>query len=700
MAFADTFAAPAPRNPAVTRYEASLHHLPLASRSPIVRSLPSQHSRCAKSRNAALLSLLLGVVPSWSMAQETSPTKDTNTLVRALKDLDGHFPFAVPESKEAWETRAHELRQQLEMSLGLFPRPKLAPVQPVVHSRRVLDGYAIEKVYFESLPGLFVTGSLYTPALEPKAGERRPAVLCPHGHWTNGRFYYTSDADARKELAVGAERFESAAHSPLQARCVQLARMGIVVFHYDMMGNADNQQIGPERIHGFGNHGPNPEVAAGKWLLYSPKAEGLLQNVMGMQTINTLQSLEFLLQRTDVDPTRISITGASGGGTQTFIATAIEPRFAGAYPVVMVSASMQGGCTCENAVGLRVDTGNVEIAALTAPRPLGVNAANDWTRDMGKDGFPELKRLYGLYDAGDKVVFHSATHFPHNYNHVTRVPMYGFMNRLFGLGLNEPVLEQDFPVLKDVDMTVWDSDHPKPRGGIEFETELLDQWAKDIQETVNASPDVRRQGWEILLQPANRIAKTLTIHPSQRKELFGFETEVWPIVNAEGVVVGEWFRGPKRTSNSGESTIVRLFSSDFEGDLPPFDWGLVPRDAYGIDSDRTEQSLVKNPRQAACFTYGYNPPLFVRRLAVLNAAIDQFNAWGISRPNLSGDGDQLALAAAAQLLRHEGIGKVVGQSNQFDFDQAQSIRDPHFLPGAMRFGGIQGLIASASEDRP
>jgi hypothetical protein len=126
----------------------------------------------------------------------------------------------------------------------------------------------------------------------------------------------------------------------------------------------------------------------------------------------------------------------------------------------------------------------------------------------------------------------------------------------------------------------------------------------------------------------------------------------------------------------------------------------VARDAYGIDSDTQEQSLVKNPRKAACFTYGYNPALFLRRLAVLNAAVDHFHAWGISRPNLSGDGDQLALAAAAQLLRHEGIGKVVGKSNQFDFDQAQSIRDPHFLPGAMRFGGIQGLIASASEDRP
>jgi len=350
-----------------------------------------------KKQIALSLSLSFGVLNSLSSTSLAKEPIEPTPLVEskyAIKDLDGHFPFAVPENKEAWETRAGELRQQMLVSLGMYPMPTLAAVKPVVHSRRELDGYAIEKVYFESLPGLYVTGSLYSPTSPLAEGQKRPAVLCPHGHWANGRFYYTSDAEMKRELATGAERFESAARSPLQARCVQMARMGIVVFHYDMMGNADNLQISAERVHGFGNPKvSNPEVPSGKWLLYSTTAEGMLQNIMGMQTINSIQSLEFLLQRPDVDPKRISITGASGGGTQTFIASAIEPRFAGAYPVVMVSTSMQGGCTCENAVGLRVNTGNVELAALTAPRPLGVNAANDWTKDMAKDGFPELKKL-------------------------------------------------------------------------------------------------------------------------------------------------------------------------------------------------------------------------------------------------------------------------------------------------------------------
>ncbi|MFN7732158.1 MAG: alpha/beta hydrolase family protein [Pirellula sp.] len=647
---------------------------------------------------------LVGITLGTPYTLATEPATNEPTLAESkaapaatLKDLDGHFPFSVPASVAAWEERSKELKQQLEVSLGLFPRPRLAPVKPVVHSRREMDGYAIEKVYFESLPGFYVSGSLYTPTTALKAGERRPAVLCPHGHWTNGRFYYTSDAEARRELANGAERFESAAHSPLQARCVQMARMGIVVFHYDMMGNADCMQIGPERVHGFGNHGPNPDVAAGKWLLYSPKAEGLLQNIMGMQTLNTLQSLEFVLQRADVDPKRISITGASGGGTQTFIAAAIEPRFSGAYPVVMVSTSMQGGCTCENAVGLRVDTGNVEIAAMIAPRPLGVNAANDWTKNMANDGFPQLKQLYGLYNAGDKVALHNATHFTHNYNHVTRVPVYGFMNRLFGLGMDEPILERDFPVLKAADMTVWDEKHPQPKGGIEFEADLLARWAEDIRSQVQASPEVRREGWQVLLRPAERLAKELQSQPSTMQERFGVRVETWPIARADGTVVGELIRLPERSDANAERPVLRVIPSNHEGPLPACDYALIARDALGIDSDVEPQSLVKNPRHAACYTYGYNPPVFVRRLAVVMAALESQPLAKAPRLQAIGDGPQSALASAIAALRPDRFASVGGDPKGFDFDAIESIRDPNFLPGSIRFGGLAGLQSTAKE---
>ena len=627
---------------------------------------------------------------SCTLASEpTSPTATAESKY-ALKDLDGHFPFKVPETKEAWETRANELRVQTLVSLGMYPMPTLAPIKPVVHSRRLMDGYAIEKVYFESLPGLFVTGSLYTPTSPLPEGQRRPAVLCPHGHWANGRFYYTSDAEMKREFASGAERFESASRSPLQARCVQMARMGIVVFHYDMMGNADNLQISAERVHGFGNPKvSNPEVAPGKWLLYSATAEGMLQNIMGMQTINSIQSLEFLLQRSDVDPKQISITGASGGGTQTFIASAIEPRFAGAYPVVMVSTSMQGGCTCENAVGLRVNTGNVELAALTAPRPLGVNAANDWTKDMAKDGFPELKKIYGLYGVPDAVSLHNATHFPHNYNHVTRIPMYGFMNRLFGLGLEEPILEKDFQALKGADLSVWDDQHPKPQGGIEFEADLLARWAKEVAAKVEASATIRQNGWKAILEPANAIAKTLQVtQPTLDNDISTIR-----VINADGTDVGVLkTRGPL----SFNGTNIKLIGELLTSEIPQEQAILAIDDAWGLNLGTTEQSLVKNPRPAACYTYGYNPSLYVRKLAVLLALIDAQASRGIANGSWQAEGVMGTLLDAAAVLRPKTL--VVGDAlPAFDFSKIGSIKDANLLPGALRFGNTAGLHTTAKE---
>src|SRR6185295_4910516 len=108
------------------------------------------------------------------------------------------------------------------------------------------------------------------------------------------------------------------------------------------------------------------------WGFFSTQAELRQQSIMGLQTYNSIRLLDWLSEQPDVDASRIGMTGASGGGTQTFILCAIDPRPAVAFPAVMVSTAMQGGCTCENCSHLRVGTGNIEICALIAPRPLGM----------------------------------------------------------------------------------------------------------------------------------------------------------------------------------------------------------------------------------------------------------------------------------------------------------------------------------------
>ena len=125
---------------------------------------------------------------------------------------------------------------------------------------------------------------------------------------------------------------------------------------------------------------------------------------MGLQTWNSVRSLDFLLSLPEVDGDSVAMTGSSGGGTQTMLLAAVDDRLDLSFPVVMVSTSMQGGCTCENAGLLRVGTGNVELAAVFAPKPQGMNTADDWTKELATKGFPDIQKVYDLFGAGDRVM--------------------------------------------------------------------------------------------------------------------------------------------------------------------------------------------------------------------------------------------------------------------------------------------------------
>src|SRR5262249_47707565 len=206
--------------------------------------------------------------------------------------------------------------------------------------------------------------------------------------------------------------------------CAMLARMGCVVFHYDMVGHSDSKDIG--HAQGFTD----------------AAAELRLQSAMGLQTWNSIRALDFVTSLPDVDPKRVGVTGASGGGTQTFILCAVDDRPAAAFPAVMVSTTMQGGCICENCSDLRLDTNNVEIAALFAPKPLAMTGANDWTLEIETKGLPELKEVYKLYGAEDNVMAKCFPKFGHNYNQVSREVMYNWFNKHLKIGWKDPVQEK------------------------------------------------------------------------------------------------------------------------------------------------------------------------------------------------------------------------------------------------------------------
>ena len=158
-----------------------------------------------------------------------------------------------------------------------------------------------------------------------------------------------------------------------------------------------------------------------------------------------MRALDFLVSLPDVDPARIAMTGASGGGTQTFLLTAVDSRVRVAAPVNMISAHFQGGCVCENGPSLRIDCNNLEIGALAAPRPLlMISTSGDWTKNTPTVEFPALRGIYDLFGARDRIA-NVHLNYPHNYNKDSREAVYSWLNRWF-LGDSSPVSEQPFEV--------------------------------------------------------------------------------------------------------------------------------------------------------------------------------------------------------------------------------------------------------------
>lgn len=619
------------------------------------------------------------------------------------KDLDGYFPWSPPASTEVWNARARQVREQTLASLGLWPLPTRSPLGAVVHGRMERDDYTVERVFFESAPGFYVTGSLYRP--KPGVGAsgpdgKRAAVLCPHGHWPDGRFMNESDAGVKRELDTGSEVFAEAAHSPLQARCVHLARMGCVVFHYDMLGYADSVQIGMEVAHTFKTQRPEMNAPDG-WGLFSPRAEGWFQSVMGLQTWNSIRALDFLESLPDVDPRRLGVTGASGGGTQTFLLGAVDPRPAAVFPAVMVSTAMQGGCTCENASGLRVGTGNIELAALFAPKPMMLTSADDWTREISTKGFPELQALWARLGAADQLALHDRTEFGHNFNAPSRAAMYAWFNRHLGLGLPAHALvEKDFRRLSREELTVWTADHPAPSGdavGPAFEKRLLRIWKEDAEEQLAARPELAETGWQVVLGRTLDQAGT----GLSWDDATAVKTDRGDHLELRGVVTNPTHRE--------EVAAVFLYPKNWNGDVVVWlDGTDAPSDAALAEvragravalsrlfaPGRAANPLVRNPREAPAYTYGYNHPLFAQRVHDVLTLVqfcrtrDQHPARSV---RLVARGPAAALGTAAAFLAKSALAGAEVESTGFRFDSVTDFRDAGFLPGALKYGDLPAL---------
>ena len=635
-----------------------------------------------------------------------------------LKELDGYFPFAVPDSRETWSKRADDVRTQLRVALGIWPGPTRTPLNAVIYGKIEGDGYTIEKVYFESMPGFFVTGSLF----RPRTPGPHPAVLCPHGHWKDARFIVRDDAEMKKELDSGGERFPEAGRSMFQSLGIQLARMGIVAFVYDMLGNSDSQQISFELAHRFAKQRPEMNTTE-NWGLFSPQAETHAQSIAGLQTWNSIRTIDFLISLSDVDPLRIGCTGASGGGTQTLLLSVVDSRVTVECPAVMVSTAMQGGCTCENASLLRVGTGNIEFAALFAPKPLGMTAANDWTKELETKGFPELQKHYALMGAPQNVTLWAHLNFGHNYNIVSREHIYGWFNEHFHLGLStEQLKEKEHPVVAREQLTVWDAQHPAPPSGDAFERKLLKWWSDDAQTQMKAPEDFDRlagPAWKALIgwrgyQGGGTLEHSREVTLSGQGKSYHATVYTFRDSKAGADLPGI---GIDPANYNGRAVLwldehgkAGLFAAS--GELRPEVCRLLEAGwrVEGVDLFEqgeflsggqaiTQTRRVKNPREAGCFTFGYNSALFAQRVHDICATLTRMGMTkAATQRNIIALDNTGPLVAAALAVLPDKVQDAVINTNGFRFGKVLDLQSPEFLPAAAKYGDLPGAITLAKRN--
>jgi dienelactone hydrolase len=637
------------------------------------------------------LSLLLTGLLTLLHATAAEPPADARP--GKLKDLNGYFPFTPSPTKEAWAPRAAALRTQVLISMGLHPLPKKTPLKAVIHGRVDCGDYTVERVFFESMPGYFVTGSLYRPA---KQEGKAPAVLCPHGHWNDGRFLRQTQGEIDKEIKSGAEALANNALSPLQSRCATLARMGCVVFFYDMIGYADSTQLSYELAHRFKQQRPEMNDTA-RWGFFSPQAEGHAQSIMGLQTWNSVRALDFLESLPDVDAARLGVTGASGGGTQTFILGAIDPRPAAIFPCVMVSTAMQGGCTCENASLLRTGTGNVELAALFAPKPLGMTAADDWTKEMATKGFPELQRHFTLLGAPEHVFLHNRTEFGHNYNLPSRMAMYQWFAKHLKTPQPAPPEEKAIRILSKEEATVWTAEHPAPKANdADLEHAILQHWAKDAAKQIAAHPQIIDESLPVLTGRTWAQAGECEWVMDQREEKADrLVMTGWIANRTHGERVAVTFHYPKTWNGSAliapgaaAEIVETAVAAGTAVGLPVLFTDPAPgtaENARHVDGDR----------DYAGYTLGYNHSVLQRRAHDLLTVLTftKNHSRQPSAIDVRMTAADVPEAALALTQTPTGVVRTATlPETPFRFASVSSIRSPRLLPGSLKYGDLPEIL--------
>ena len=602
---------------------------------------------------------------------ESDTERRDERLFTLRRHNDMSYEMPVYASMEDWQERAEELRTHILVSAGLWPDPGSCPMNAQVYGIIDHEDYTVRKVYFESYPGFYVTGNLYHPKnMDPPF----PAVLTPHGHWSDGRLNDTDKCS-------------------VPARCINLARQGYVVFSYDMVGYLDSKQASHD---------------------FADSREHALNGIslMGLQLRGSICSLDFLASLPDVDAERIGCTGGSGGGTQTFLAAAVDERVSVSAPVNMISAHFQGGCLCENMPGLRLDTFNVEIGALAAPRPmLMVSSTGDWTQDTPDVEYPMIRAVYELFGA-QSALDYKLFDYPHNYNRAGREAVYAwFAEWLLGAGDPDSYVEEPYSMDPREDLLNFPGEE-QPPGDMDESglIDLLEQLGRDSLdaawpssgETLGTFREVYGTAIAHVLYPGLPANADVDIHVveeleedsySAEKILFALSgTEHWtpgwhfhPMESARGAALLLHSRGKNFAAGEKADLIAILLILGYE---------VMLMDPFLVGEHEAAPSQTVRDEDYGYFTT-YNRTHAqdrVRDVLTALAFLQERHEDAIFLIGLDEEAGLWALLAAAMTHELSGIA-ADGLDMRFDED---TLMDMVFMPGLARAGGIWTAAALAA----
>lgn len=342
--------------------------------------------------------------------------------------------IAATPDKASWETRRELLRSEIPAAIGIDKVLEPYSGKVILSEKRVYGDYYVQNLGMEILPGLYISATIYHP-VKFKASAC-PVVINPHGHFDAGR-----------------------CEDDVQIRCAMQAKLGCIAIAYDMFAS------GIEPVFDRSFH---------KSRYAQP-----------IQVLSAIRLMDWALNLPEADHTRVGITGASGGGSQSMFVSAIDDRVTLSMPVVMISSHFDGGCACESGTDIHLcggGTNNVEIAALFAPKPMiFVSDGDDWTKNTPEVEYPYIKRIYSYYGAESSVMNVHLPNEGHDYGYSKRQAVYAFMVKQWKLKpgriwKSSGVYDETRCVIEDAELLrVWGKEGEKLPSDAIREPELIDR---------------------------------------------------------------------------------------------------------------------------------------------------------------------------------------------------------------------------------